>query len=158
MNRVNRILNNKLFKSYLKIINEYEKERIFCLHNIDHFLSVARIMTIQAMQDGISIEHDILYAVALLHDIGRAFEYQNGLDHSHAGALIAIEILDSCLYNSDEITIISSAILNHNNKEEKNYLHHLLRYADRLSRNCFLCSAKDKCNWPENKKNRGVVL
>lgn len=158
MDRVNNILKNERYQVCLKKINEYEMDRIFCRHDMEHFLSVARIMLIKSFEDNISVDKEIIYAVALLHDIGRALQYEKGQDHASAGEEIAEKILVECGYLKHEIEAISIAILTHNQRQGSEPLGHLLQYADKTSRNCFLCPAYGECNWTEENKNKGVVL
>ena len=158
MNRINNILNNELYQLYMEKINYYEKDRIFCRHGIEHSLSVARIMYIRAFEENYKIQKDIIYAVAFLHDIGRASQYENRMAHAKAGEKIAKKILCQCGYGNEEIELISAAISSHNDTLETNFLSVLLQYADKISRNCFFCSAYQACNWPESKKNKGVIV
>ncbi len=158
MKRIDEILSNPLFLSTLKQIGTYESERYFCKHDIEHLLSVARIMLIQSYEEAIAIDKDIIYATALLHDIGRALQYEKGIPHAEAGIDIVHNILEQCYYTEKERKTISLAILNHNDKEETSKLSQLLKYADQVSRNCFCCKAYEACNWPQEKKNKGVVI
>ena len=43
-----------------------EEDRIFCIHDIEHCLDVARISYILAFENGIKIDKDIVYGAALL--------------------------------------------------------------------------------------------
>ena len=43
-------------------------------------------------------------------------------------------------------------------ENKKNELADYLYRADKLSRNCFVCKAKDKCKWSEEKKNATLIL
>jgi len=61
MNRVNAILNHEMFQMYIKKIAIYEKERIFCRHDIEHSLSVARIMYIQSLEKRMDIKRNMIY-------------------------------------------------------------------------------------------------
>ena len=45
---------------------------------MDHFLDVARIATLMAADEGLARDRDLLYAAALLHDIGRVEQYKRG--------------------------------------------------------------------------------
>lgn len=158
MIRVNKILKNSLFRSCMQEIDEAEKERIFCGHGIEHLLSVARIMHINALEDNIDIDKEIIYASALLHDIGRARAYRLHTDHAAESAEIAGKILEDCDFDKAETDEIIYAVLHHNDSEKSSELCTLLRTADRLSRNCFACKAYEECNWSENKKNEGVTV
>ncbi|MGN0502193.1 MAG: HD domain-containing protein [Ruminococcus sp.] len=158
MIRVNKILKNSLFRSCMQEIDEAEKERIFCGHDIEHLLSVARIMRINALEENIDIDREIIYAAALLHDIGRARAYRLHTDHAEESAEIAARILEECDFDKAEVEKIIYAVLHHNDREKSNGLCTLLRTADKLSRNCFACKAYEECNWSENKKNKGVTV
>lgn len=158
MKRVNDILSNEIYKTYFERLKHYETDRKFCRHDMEHFLSVARIMTIKNQEENLNIEEDIIYAVALLHDIGRVLQYEEGIEHSKAGAKIAGRILLECQYTKAEIEIITDAIRKHNSAVEGHPVSKLLKYADKVSRNCFDCTSYDSCNWDESKKNKGIIL
>ena len=51
MQRVNQILETKEYRKYLKRNEKAEKERIFCCHDMGHFLDVARIAMILNMEE-----------------------------------------------------------------------------------------------------------
>lgn len=155
MSYKNRIINHDLFKKSYQEIQQYEKTRIFCKHDMIHFLDVARLMMILNIKENLYIKEDVIYAVALLHDIGRCQQYQNGRQHHLASAEIAQEILQVCDFSEDEKQQIINAILKHRDSKiasEKN-LYGLLYRADKLSRNCFCCEARTLCNWSDEKKN-----
>lgn len=156
MNRVNKILYHSLYRSTLQEIEVFEKDRAFCLHNIEHFFNVARLMYILALEQNIAIEKDILYATALLHDIGRANQYKTQKPHAIESASIARSILSACDYTSAEIEQICHAIASHNQIGQETLLSSMLKQADKQSRNCFLCHAYKDCYWPEEQKNKGV--
>ena len=156
MNRVNKILENKTFKSTLDTLAKAEKNRIFCKHNIEHLLDVARIMYIFSLENNISLDKEIIYATALLHDIGRERAYRLHTDHAVESGKIAGEVLKECGFSFDEIEKITSAVSHHNDKENADELCKILRFADKKSRNCFMCSAYAECNWSEDKRNKGV--
>lgn len=158
MKKVNKILNNSLFQSHMIELNNLEKERIFCKHGIEHLLSVARIMRIKAFEQGLSIEPEVIYASALLHDIGRGASYKKGTDHAKESTEIAEQILIKCEFSENDRTKILYAILHHNDTAAADELCRLLRTADKLSRNCFDCSAYNECNWCDSRKNKEVVV
>ena len=156
MDRVNKILNNEKYKYYLKKNNFYEKNREFCKHDIEHFLAVARISYILCLEKGLNVNKDIIYAVGLLHDIGRWLQYEKNIPHNISSVNISEEILKECDFSQDEIKIILDAILNHRNKQCRD-LNKIFYRADKLSRQCFVCSASDKCYWGEDKKNKDII-
>lgn len=157
MNRINLILNNKIFLDNYKIIEKFEINREFCKHDLSHSLDVARIMYIKNLEQNLGVNKEIIYAVALLHDIGRSLEYTKKMDHSIGGQELSRIILENCEYEQTEIEEIINAVISHNN-EDNICLNKLLREADKFSRNCFLCKKKKECNWTEEKKNKGIQL
>ena len=72
---------------------EYEKDRIFCRHGMEHLLDVARIAYIENLENNRGISKEIIYGAALLHDIGRYLQYTEGIPHEKAGEELALEIL-----------------------------------------------------------------
>lgn len=160
LNRHKRILEDKRYLKCLSDIEELEKNRIFCKHNLSHFINVARIATIIWLEEGggNNLKRDIIYAAGLLHDIGRAEEYTKGTPHEEAGAIIAGEILQSSVYEDKEIEMITRAISAHRIKDDNDidYLGQIISKADKLSRECFACSASDMCKWSKEKKNKSL--
>ena len=65
MERIDKILQHKKFQKYVKKNKKKEMNRIFCHHDLVHFLDVARIGWI------LNLDKELLYGAALLHDIGR---------------------------------------------------------------------------------------
>ncbi len=160
MERVNKILADSFYQSYLEKNNQAEAERRFCRHNIGHFLDVARLALILNEQDCYGQEQEIVYAAALLHDIGRWMQYKDGTPHEKAGCMLAPEILKSCDFTKEEADRILKAIADHRNaeiKEEKS-LSGLLYRADKLSRACFACEMEQECDWKNKKKNLKLIL
>lgn len=157
MQRVNCILENKKFKEYVRKNKEYEISRKFCYHDMQHFLDVARIAYIKVLENNLKIEKDIVYATALLHDIGRGLEYETGISHEKAGVELGSEILIECGYEKQEIGCILKAIGNHRNSNNlKNSLSEILYSSDKLSRCCFNCDAYKECKWSNEKKNSTI--
>lgn len=168
MNRVNKILQHFKYKEYVAKIEEYEKDRIFCKHDMGHFLDVCRLAEILYLQedveqrslDGQRTFTEWIYAAGLLHDIGRWQEYENGIRHEIASANLAPEILEECGFNQEEMEGILLAIKEHRNsqvKEEKS-LSGILYRADKMSRPCFACKAEQECDWDLQKKNMEIIF
>lgn len=155
MDRVNRILENDVFREHLKKNKEAEEKRIFCRHDMTHFLDVARIGMILNLRENQQIPEDLLYAAALLHDIGRHEQYEKGTPHEKASAETAPFILRDCGFTEEETEEIVQAILWHRSTgtAEAVGLAGILYRADKASRACFACEARDACNWSEEKKN-----
>lgn len=154
MKRVNQILKHKLYQAYLQEIENLESDRIFCRHQMEHFLSVARIAMLLNAEQGLLIEKELIYAAALLHDIGRGEQYKNGVRHELGSAEIAPVILNECAFTAAETEQITTAIANHRNADisECADLNGLLYRADKLSRNCFCCRAESACDKAAEKK------
>ncbi len=160
MDKIDRLLKNELYISCMERIKKAEKERIFCLHGIEHSLDVARICYITSLEQGLNIDKEIIYATALLHDIGRCVEYESNISHHAAGEPIARQILCECGFSDGDADIICDAIASHKSRSDdsKNALKKLLFTADKLSRNCFSCEASDKCYWPFEQKNKSITI
>ena len=56
MDRIDKILNHDLFLYHLGRNNAAEADRRFCRHGMVHFLDVARIGTIIALEEGLKID------------------------------------------------------------------------------------------------------
>ena len=46
MKRIDQILSHPVFREQFALLQEAEKDRIFCRHTMEHFLDVARLMYI----------------------------------------------------------------------------------------------------------------
>ena len=86
----NTIIQHRIFKKCYKEIAKEETNRIFCRHDMDHFLDVARLMMILNVKEDLKISDDMIYATALLHDIGRHIQYRQGIGHEISSAQIAL--------------------------------------------------------------------
>lgn len=158
MERIEKILNQDLFLKYLHLNEEAEKNRIFCHHDMVHFLDVARIAWILNLEEGLEIAKDLIYAAALLHDIGRHMQYADGTPHEKASAVLAPEILKECGFDDKETHVIISAIETHRDSEvaTEATLNGILYRADKASRPCFACKAEKQCDWKKDKKNKTI--
>ena len=157
MDRINKIFKNNKYREYLNKNNICERDRIFCKHNMEHFLDVARIAYIKVLEEKIEVSKEIIYAIALLHDIGRFVEYEGGEKHNKESYKLSLPILKECGFNKEEIEIILSAILNHRNKDSKG-LDRIIYLADKESRACFLCKGEKFCKWEKSKKNLDIII
>lgn len=163
MKRIRNILENTLYKENYRGIAEAEKNRKFCKHDLSHFLDVARIIYIYDMEDKTGLSKELIYAAALLHDIGRYRELTEGIPHHEAGAELAVTILDELGFTEEEIMIITGAIRGHRNDNyndtyHENKLAEYLYRADKQARCCFICDAADECKWTEEKKNHCISV
>ena len=103
MNRYETIISHSAFTSYLKEIEEIEKDRIYCRHGLTHLLDVARIAYIMNLEEGSPFSKDVIYGTALLHDIGKVKQYKEKIPHEKTGAAVAEGILMECGYVKEEI-------------------------------------------------------
>lgn len=155
MKRIDKILNHDLFNELLAKTYRYEADRVFCKHNMEHFLSVARIAQILNLKQKLKLDKAYVYAAALLHDIGRFRQYEDGTPHERASAELAPQILRESGFDGEETAMIVDAIIHHRSSEieKEKSLRGILYRADKLSRSCFACPVEHACNWKENKKN-----
>lgn len=155
MERVERILEHPTYRACLQRIEELEAERIFCGHDMAHFLDVARLAYIFNLEEHLGIDRERIYAAALLHDIGRHVQYLDGTPHQEAGLPIAGEILRDCGFSEGEEEEILEAIARHRDGsvEGQASLAGILYRGDKMSRSCFGCRAREQCNWSQEKKN-----
>ena len=154
MERVDKILQHEKFLKCLRKNKKAEKGRIFCRHNLVHFLDVARIAWILNLEKGLNLDRELIYAAALLHDIGKYKQYKKGIPHEQASAVMAPEILFDCGFSEEETKCIVEEIKRHRDKtvaEEEN-LNGILYLADKASRPCYCCEAADLCNWEKEKR------
>ena len=152
MNNIDAIMNNKLYREALEKLSEYERDREFCNHTIEHFIDVSRIAYIMILEENLNVSKEIVYAIGLLHDIGRVKQYEEGIHHDIASVEMSKEILKETSFTDEEINIILNGIANHR-KESDNKLEEIIYKADKLSRQCFNCKAEKECYWSSEKKN-----
>ena len=160
MERYHKIVEHELFREYGDRIKELEKDRIYCRHGVEHLIDVARIGYIMNLEQGMAYSKDVIYAMALLHDIGKPEQYEEKIPHEITGAAKAELILRDCGYNEEEISEIRKAIDDHRRgpKESGWKLSEILYDADKKSRMCLFCPAKDSCNWTEDRKNKRIYI
>lgn len=156
MNNIDIILNNTTYVNSLNKLKEYEKDRQFCNHTLEHFIDVGRIAYIMVLEEGLDISKEVIYAIGLLHDIGRVKQYEEGIDHDIASVEMSKEILKDTDFSEDEINSILKGIANHRQVSE-NRLEEIIYNADKLSRQCFNCNAESQCYWSSEKKNFNIT-
>lgn len=165
MEFVDNLIKHPIYIENLNQIKTAEVHRVFCCHGIAHLMDVARIAYIYNLEQNLGLEKEMIYLTALLHDIGRAKEYNTGEPHEQAGMELTAMILSELDYPKEKRGIILRAIENHRIKEIKGLcsddkaeqLKVLINMADKQSRNCFFCDAYEKCKWGEDKKNKMIV-
>lgn len=174
INIIDAIRQHPLFREYYKRLEEAERDRKFCCHQMDHLLDVARIAYIQNLEQELGFSKNVIYAAALLHDIGKVRQYEEGIPHEIASAEIAEVILREVSlpgkknemeepggegFSEEERTEILRAVRGH----RKYYrgmsgLEKLLYTSDKKSRQCFACFAESECNWSLEKKNMEIEI
>lgn len=158
MINIDRIINHPLYREELRKIDEVEADRIYCRHGISHFLDVARIAYILSLLEKSDYDKELIYAAALLHDIGRFKQIETGIGHNITSAEYAGTILEVTDFTDDEKEQIITAILNHRSDEasKSDGFSRLIYRADKQSRNCFMCKASDDCTWDMKEKNMSI--
>lgn len=152
MDRFNYILNDEKYVYYLKRNKKFEKGRKFCKHNLKHFLDVARIAQLINLEENLNFDKEIIYTTAILHDIGKSLQYENGTPHEIASWEISKDILINYEFTGEEIELIKQGILGHRDKKSEGFSSLIYR-ADKLSRLCITCKSVNECNWSDEKKN-----
>ena len=121
MDRVNAILKHKTYRKYYDQIEKIEKDRIFCRHQMPHLLDVARIAYITNLERNLGYDREVIYAAAILHDIGKSFQYEERIPHEIAGEKVASEILDTLpeglAFSAEERRLILAAVREHRKKK-----------------------------------------
>ncbi len=157
---VEQIRNHPLYRERFARINELEGNRDFCRHGIVHLLDVARIAYIFTLERNLGFPKEVVYAAALLHDIGKGEQYENGTPHELAGAEIARAILADidALGSVDKAAIVAAVREHRRYSDMASPLGKLLYEADKASRACYACLECDACSWSDEKKNHGIAV
>lgn len=160
--RTEELLNNRLYQEELEKLLSYEKDRMFCKHDLTHFKQVAHIASVVARQNQLSIPEAEIEITALLHDMGRVKQYEKGISHEKAGVAFAGEILFSLGCDLDMVHRVCHAIAHHSMRENSEFrltkahemkeLGELISYADQFSRTCYSCKVRGECKWKEEEK------
>lgn len=161
MPRIDYVCDHSLFRRHLSNIVKLEAGRIFCRHGVDHLLDVARIMWIRNLEDDMGFDREVVYATALLHDIGKDEQYESGISHDVVSESVAAAILDGMpedlAFDEADVSAIKTAIMGHRRlRANSQPLERLLYAADKASRPCFACPARNACNWSDDKKNLSI--
>ena len=116
---------------------------------------MARLAYIENLERGLGVDKELIYAAALLHDIGRHLQYTQNIPHDEAGAQLAEIIMADCGFSPAERAEVTQAILQHRGDGDRSRdgLAALLYRADKASRACLFCTAEPECNWSREKKN-----
>lgn len=166
-NRIEAIRRHPIFQEYYKKLELAEHDRKFCRHQMNHLLDVARIAYIQNLEQELGFSKEVIYAAALLHDIGKARQYEEGIPHEIASADLAAVILrevssqegNTVGFSAEEQQEILRAIRGHRKyRKEMTGLERLLYISDKKSRQCYACPVEKECNWSLEKKNMEIEL
>lgn len=162
MREVEAIRKHPLYAEYYDRLKKAEKRRKFCCHQLEHLMDVARIAYISNLEQNMGIRKEVIYGAALLHDIGKSRQYQEGIPHEKASAEIAGIILADLpkeYYSEEEKQSILQAVLGHRReRDEMEKLERLLYLSDKRSRMCFACEMEAECNWSSEKKNLEIKV
>ena len=164
MPRVRAIFESAFFESSLDAIEAAEVDREFCRHGLSHLLDVARVAQLLNLERGLGLDRELIYAAALLHDLGRAAQYETGEPHDEAGTRIAREILEGLpaelAFAEDECAAIFAAVRGHRGAATGagGALTELICEADHRSRPCYACPVREDCYWPEERKNAAPYI
>lgn len=166
---VERLLQHPIYLKIQKDIPALEAERVYCRHEFSHSLDVCRIAWILFLEEHRQAElseqalcdwKERIYLTGLLHDVGRATQYQTGEHHGAAGRRIAMEFLADIGCPSEWIDEILLVVALHfgrdKDKMKPGCLGDYICRADHLSRNCFLCEASETCKWEADEMNTGI--
>lgn len=156
LQRADNIMKNAEFMKVVRQIEEAETDRVYCRHGLAHLMDVARIGAVIVREKDLDIRMDMIYAAALVHDLGRAAEYADGTPHAQGSVILARRILPECGYSDSEVSEIVRAVSAHSldgNQRSDLPLADVLFEADKKSRLCFMCDAAGTCKWSDEKKN-----
>lgn len=170
MKYVSRLLADPEFERIQREIRAREQNRIYCHHELSHALDVCRLAWILYLEAhaGAPLEaaelmrqKELFYVTGLLHDIGRACQYETGEHHESAGVRIARNILQRIDYPREWMAETLAVVGEHHGRSEEimkaDTLAYYIRRADHLSRNCFFCEAAKTCKWTREERNRTIV-
>lgn len=160
--QIERLLQHPIYQKRLALLQELEGNRIYCGHDLSHFFAVGRIAETLSKENHLSHSNDVLWASALLHDMGRVEQYQQGISHDKASVAFAREILLSLGWDQADMELVCEAIGSHSkrfavkdrweNRTELRSLAEVLSFADHFSRKCYECKGADSCKWPEEER------
>ena len=155
--RIQAIINHTIFIDYMKKNKEKEENRAFCKHDLQHSLDVARIAYILSLEVGLNLEKEVVYAAALLHDITKWKQYEDGTPHHESAMIPAKQILKDCGFHHAEISLVLEAIQKHREHQmNQTTFAGILYYADKKSRMCFNCEVTEACNWSKEKRTSQI--
>lgn len=172
MERLNAILRDRTYQEFVKRNQELEQSRVSCCHTFEHMLDVARIVYVLMLEDRAFIdwlhsEHiedanvgrELIYTVALLHDIGRWEEYETGESHALISGRYAEVLMEKHGYTAQEIKLAVVAIQEHRSScTPTTILSSYIQRADKLSRLCLCCDVQELCSNRDRMETREGLL
>ncbi len=163
MKYTSRVLDHPIYKKFIREIRQLEADRIYCRHELEHGVDVARLAWIYYLEDSCGEWmdkkkeiKDLIYTCGLLHDIGRVEQYKTGIHHSIAGIDPAMQILQDIQVPESWIKEIMNVVSEHSHGsvlDDKKNLEYYITKADHDCRLCFACEASDSCKWTEEERN-----
>ena len=172
MKYTEKLLQNESFKNVQEAISQWEISRIYCHHELSHCMDVARMAWIYFLEDcqkkhlfleDLQLEEkkDFIYVCALLHDIGRAKQYETGIHHSVCGQKLAEGmLLDIGAPESWKEAVLRIVAGHHACDRSSDPEWKIADYIDRADhdcRPCFCCEGKDTCKWSREERNHTLV-
>ncbi len=177
MKYLNRLIHHESYRAVYQQLVELEEDRMYCKHDMNHFLDVARLAANINMEKNLQVDLEMIYLCAFLHDIGRGINDKKQISHSQASANLAREILLHIDYPTQQMETILYAITRHGTRgnvdlllqneymagfftagdDVPGKLTFLLQTADQLSRSCYLCPVEASCKWKEQEKIKKIV-
>ena len=67
MEYVARLLHQEQYRKTVKKIARLEADRIYCRHNMEHFMDVARLAQIRNLKEQLGLDEEMIYLYAALH-------------------------------------------------------------------------------------------
>ena len=160
--QIDRLLQHPMYRARLELLQELERKRDFCGHNLEHFMKVGRIAEYVVAKNELLFAEEVVWGAALLHDMGRVEQYRQGISHEKASVAFAREILFSLDWNVSDIDMVCEAIGSHSHRQcaadrwrkmpELVSLTEVISFANQFSRTCYKCHMADACKWTEEEK------
>ena len=168
MKYTEKLLQNPGFRKIQAEIRQWEITRIYCHHELAHSMDVARMAWIYFLEDcqkehlflepmQLEEKKDFIYVCALLHDIGRAKQYETGVHHSVGGQALAECLLLAIgapeTWKDPVLHIVAGHHACGRTDESERQIAGYIDRADHDCRPCFLCEGRDTCKWGQKEQN-----
>jgi putative nucleotidyltransferase with HDIG domain len=146
MELTDKILGNGRYWQWLRRNASCEQDRSFCIHDFQHALDVARVAYLLVLERSLPLEKDLVYATALLHDVAKWKQYEQGTDHAVEGAVLAGQLLAEIGAEPQTRQAIMDAISTHRDAHgTKSSLGAVLYESDKKCRPCVACPEIGRC-------------